>query len=51
MDLAFIGANIVTPSRVVKNGTLTTKKNRIYHVGPDDKSQPWCHLPGLPRSA
>jgi N-acetylglucosamine-6-phosphate deacetylase len=35
MDLAFIGANIVTPFRVVKKGVITTKKERIYHVGPE----------------
>jgi N-acetylglucosamine-6-phosphate deacetylase len=37
MELAFVGANIVTPFRVVKNGVLTTKKGKIYHVGPDYK--------------
>jgi N-acetylglucosamine-6-phosphate deacetylase len=34
-ELAFIGANIITPFRIVKNGLLTTKKERIYHVGPE----------------
>ena len=33
MSLAFIGANIVTPFRVIKNGVLTTKKERVYYVG------------------
>lgn len=37
MELAFIGANIVTPFRVVKNGVITTKKERIYHVGPKNQ--------------
>ena len=37
MDLAFIGANIVTPFRVVKKGVITTKKERIYHVGPENQ--------------
>lgn len=34
MELAFIGADIITPFRIVKNGTLSTKKGKIYHVGP-----------------
>lgn len=33
--LAFVGAEIVTPFRVVKKGVITTKKGRIYHVGPE----------------
>ena len=37
MDLAFFGANIVTPFRVVKKGVITTKKERIYHVGPENQ--------------
>lgn len=37
MELAFIGANIVTPFRIVKKGVLTTKNERIYHVGPENK--------------
>ena len=37
MKLAFMGADIITPFRVVKNGILTTKKNRIYHVGSEGK--------------
>ncbi len=37
MELAFVGADIVTPFRVVKNGTLTTQKGKVYHVGPDYK--------------
>lgn len=37
MDLAFTGANIITPFRIVKNGILTTKKGKIYHVGPENK--------------
>ncbi|MCW8849573.1 MAG: hypothetical protein OQJ81_06290, partial [Melioribacteraceae bacterium] len=35
MSLAFIGADIVTPFRVMKNGVLTTKKERVYYVGPE----------------
>jgi len=38
MKLAFIGADIITPFRVVKKGVLTTKKKRIYHVGPESKT-------------
>ncbi len=41
MELAFIGADIVTPFRVVKKGIVTTKKGKIYHVGPEDI----IHLP------
>lgn len=37
MELAFIGADIITPFRIVKNGVLTTKKEKIYHVGPENK--------------
>jgi len=37
MELAFIGGDIVTPFRKVKNGVLTTKDDKIYHVGPKDK--------------
>ncbi len=44
MELVFIGADIITPFRVVKKGILTTKKKKIYHVGPDDK---YC----IPQSA
>ena len=33
MELAFVGADIVTPFRIVKNGILTTRKDKIYHVG------------------
>ncbi|PID59629.1 MAG: N-acetylglucosamine-6-phosphate deacetylase [Ignavibacteriae bacterium] len=36
MELAFIGADIITPFRVVKNGVLSTKKDKIYHVGTKD---------------
>jgi len=35
MEIAFIGADIITPFRIVKKGILTTKKGKIYHVGPD----------------
>ncbi|MCB0731858.1 MAG: N-acetylglucosamine-6-phosphate deacetylase [Ignavibacteriae bacterium] len=38
LDLAFVGADIVTPFRIVKKGVLTTKKERIYHVGPESKN-------------
>lgn len=33
MELAFIGADIVTPFRIVKNGLVVTVNNQIYHVG------------------
>jgi len=33
MEYAFIGAKIITPFKVVKDGVITTKKNRIYKVG------------------
>lgn len=35
-NLAFVGGDIITPFRIVKKGILTTNKERIYHVGPDD---------------
>lgn len=37
MKLAFVGANIVTPFRVVKNGLLTTKKGKIYNIGTESE--------------
>jgi len=37
VKLAFVGADIITPFRVVKKGILTTRKKRIYHVGPEGK--------------
>jgi len=33
MELAFVGADIITPFRIVKDGLIVTKNNRIYHVG------------------
>ncbi|MCP5062714.1 MAG: hypothetical protein GY936_09645, partial [Ignavibacteriae bacterium] len=36
MELAFIGADIVTPFRIVKNGLVVTINDQIYHVGPAD---------------
>ncbi|MBI1933537.1 MAG: N-acetylglucosamine-6-phosphate deacetylase [Ignavibacteriales bacterium] len=39
MELAFIGADIVTPFRILKKGTITTKNGMFYQVGPESKSQ------------
>ncbi len=36
MDYAFIGAKIITPFKIVKNGILTTKGNKIYQIGTED---------------
>ncbi len=36
MDYAFTGAKIITPFKIVKNGILTTKGNKIYQIGTKD---------------
>lgn len=33
MEYAFVGAKIITPFKVVKDGVLTTKNKKIYKVG------------------
>jgi len=40
MELAFVGADIITPFRIVKQGLITTKKGKIYHVGPEKQFTP-----------
>ncbi|MCB9220023.1 MAG: N-acetylglucosamine-6-phosphate deacetylase [Ignavibacteriales bacterium] len=37
MELAFIGADIITPFRSIKKGIITTKRGKFYHVGPESK--------------
>ncbi len=36
MDYAFTGAKIITPFKIVKNGILTTKGNKVYQIGTKD---------------
>lgn len=36
MKLAFIGADIITPFRIVKSGVLITRGDKIYQVGPEN---------------
>jgi N-acetylglucosamine-6-phosphate deacetylase len=36
MDYAFTGAKIITPFKIVKDGIITTKGNKIYQIGTKD---------------